>query len=625
MKLHFMGSVEPLLAGIRELSADLGICVCEEGMPVTIAQLDGSDLLVTAENGAVSVTYDKKHHFFRALSLLVQHLKAGETEFSVKEKPYFTMNGPMFDVSQGNAVIKVSEIKRTLRQMAQMGLNMFMVYCEDSFDVKPQPYFGYMRARYSKDDIRECDDYADLFGIEMIPCIQTLAHLVDVLKWRVYDEIRENDVCLVVGEEKTNQFIRDLLTEATEPFRSKRVHIGMDEAYNLGRGQFLDKHGFMSPQEIMKIHLENVLKIVRELGLQPMMWSDMFFHGIGYYNDNANITPEIIACCPKEVQLVYWNYYSNTERSYEIAIANHRKFGEPIFAGGIWTWIGFGPHWDRTFKSTEAALNVCKKEGIKEVFVTIWGDNGTECLYNTNILGLVLYGEHGYSETIDYDKLKKRFEFITGANYDDFLALEGLDNTPGVDDIALTSYNPSKFLMWQDILTGLCDKNVDGLPLDKHYEALAAELKPMTERNGIFNDMFLFNYHVANTLAMKSEMGLRLTKAYKENDRELLTRIAETELPELRSRMEALRACHMNNWFKLYKAIGWDVMDMRYGSLMTRIDSTITEIKMYLNGELERLEELEEERLDYNGKSGMIDYLNWFGRIVSASRIAPYC
>jgi len=625
MKLHFTGDIAQLQAGITELSADLGIILANDGMPVSVCQKDGSDLLVSVKNGEASVIYDKKHHFFRALSLLVQHLKAGESEVSLCEKAYFTMNGPMFDVSQGNAVIKVSEIKRTLRQMAQMGLNMFMVYCEDSFDVKAQPYFGYMRPRYSEADIRECDNYADLFGIEMIPCIQTLAHLVDVLKWRVYDDIRENDVCLVVGEEKTNQFVRDLLVEATRPFRSKRVHIGMDEAYNLGRGKFLDKHGFMSPQEIMKIHLENVLKIVRELGLTPMMWSDMFFHGIGYHNDKAEITQEIVDCCPKDVQLVYWDYYRNNERSYEIAIKNHRKFSEPIFAGGIWTWIGFGPHWERTFKSTEAALNTCKREGIKEVFVTIWGDNGTECLYNTNVLGLVLYGEHGYSETIDYDKLKARFEFITGASYDDFLALESLDNTPGVDDIALTSYNPSKFLMWQDLLTGLCDKNVDGLPLDAHYKALAEQLKPMAERNGIFNDMFLFNYHVANTLAMKSEMGLRITKAYKAGDKETLARIADSELPELRSRMADLRVCHMDNWFKLYKAIGWDVMDMRYGSLMTRIDSAIAEIKMYLNGELERLEELEEERLDYNGKSGMIDYLNWFGRIVSASRIAPYC
>ncbi|MEA4822595.1 MAG: beta-N-acetylhexosaminidase [Clostridiaceae bacterium] len=624
MKLYFTDAPQELLVGIRELCADLDVSLYEEGMKVAVTQRDGAELAVRAHNGEAFITYDRKIHFFRAFSLLVQHLRSSETDFCVREKPQFALNGPMFDVSQGNAVIKVSEIKKTLRNLAQMGLDMLMLYCEDSFDVKAQPYFGYMRARYSESDIRECDDYADLFGIEMIPCIQTLAHLVDVLKWHVYDDIRENDVCLLVGEEKTYQFIRDLLTEATRPFRSKRVHIGMDEAYNLGRGAFLDKYGFTQPQEIMKMHLERVLAIVRELGLRPMMWSDMFFSGYGYYSD-AEIPQELVNCCPKDVQLVYWDYYHNDEKSYVTSIARHRKFGEPIFAGGIWTWIGYGPHWNRTFRSTEAALNVCKREGIREVFVTIWGDNGTECLYNTNVLGLALYAEHGYSEKIDYEKLKSRFEFITGARYDDFLSLEGLDDTPGVDDTAMTSYNPSKFLMWQDILTGLCDKNIDGLPLDAYYADLAERLKPCCERNGAYNDMFRLYYLVADTLAKKSEMGLRITKAYRAGDREELARITELELPDLSRRMTVLRACHRENWFALYKSLGWDVMDMRYGSLLARIDSASYELGRYLDGDMEKLEELGEERLDYDGKPGMISYLNWFGRTVSASRIAPYC
>nr|MBQ4320120.1 family 20 glycosylhydrolase [Clostridia bacterium] len=627
MKINFTLLPEELKAGINEINADLKVELCGCGLPVEVKQCDGSDIIITAKDGKAAITYDKKHHFFRAYSLLIQHLSAGETEVNITEKSYFTLTGPMFDVSQGNAVIKVSEVKKTLRQMAQMGLNMFMLYCEDSFDVKAQPYFGYMRARYTEADIRECDDYADMFGIEMIPCIQTLAHLVDVLKWDgVFGGIKENDVCLLVGEEATNKFVRDLLTEATRPFRSKRVHIGMDEAYNLGRGKFLSKHGFTKPQEIMKMHLENVLSITRELGLIPMMWSDMFFHGLGYHSWNDPAIPqEIVDCCPKDVQLVYWDYYCNKEEPYDISIDRHRRFSEPIFAGGIWTWIGFGPHWERTFKSTEAALNSCKRKGIKEVFVTIWGDNGTECLYNTNILGLALYGEHGYSETIDYDKLKARFEFITGAKYDDFLALEGLDNTPGVDRIDTTSYNPSKYCMWQDVMTGLCDKNIEGLPLNAHYAELAAKLKPMAERNGMYSDIFEFSYHVANTLALKSELGLRITGAYKNGDKAELKRIADEDLPETIKRMSVLRDCHMEIWFRLYKALGWDVMDMRYGSLITRMDSAIREIKMYLDGKLEKLEELEEERLYYNGRKGMISYLNWFGRTVSASRIAPYC
>jgi len=627
MNLNFKNLPEELKAGINELKTDLNIELCECGMEVNVMQCDGSDLIVRAKDGKADIVYDKTHHFFRCLSLLVQHLTKGETEIDIAEKACFTMNGPMYDVSQGGAVIRPSEIKKVLRQMAQLGLNMLMLYCEDSFVVEEQPYFGYMRPRYNEADIRECDDYAVLFGIEMIPCIQTLAHLVDVLKWDVYASIRENDVCLVVGDERTNQFVRDLITAASRPFRSKRIHIGMDEAYNLGRGKFLDRNGLMKPQEIMKMHLNNVLEITRELGLEPMMWSDMFFKGLGYHSDkNYEMPQDVIDCCPKDVAQIYWDYYWAKDEFYDYAFDRHEKLGAPvIFAGGIWTWIGYGPHWERTFKCTETALNVCKRRGIKEIFATIWGDNGTECLYNTNMLGIALFAEHGYAETIDYAKLKERFEFVTGASYDDFLVLEKLDNTPGVDRLYNTSYNPSKFCMWQDVLTGLCDKNIEGLPLNDHYAALAEELKPMMTRNGDYNSVFELSYHVANTLALKAEMGLRLTKAYKDGDREAMKRIADVDLPETIKRMAALREVHMKIWFKLYKSLGWDVMDMRYGSLITRMQSAITEINMYLNGDMERIEELEEERLYYNGKPGMISYLNWFGRTVSASRIAPYC
>lgn len=624
MNLHFTGDAADLLPGIRALAPDMGVTLAETGIPVSVCHADGNALRVSFDGAAAQITYDKKCHFFRAFSLLAQHLAAGETAFDLTETPQFDLNGPMFDVSQGNAVIRVEEIKTLLRQMAQMGLNMLMLYCEDSFDVPAQPYFGYMRGRYTEAELRACDDYADLFGIEMIPCIQTLAHLVDVLKWNVYDDIRENDVCLLVGEEKTYAFLRDLLTAASRPFRSRRIHIGMDEAYNLGRGAYQDRHGVVPVQEIMRRHLARVLEIVRELGLKPMMWSDMFFHGCGYH-ESTPIPQAVVDCCPKDVQLVYWDYYHNDTASYETGIARHRLFGEPVFAGGIWTWIGFAPHWNRTFQSTAAALDTCKREGIREVFVTIWGDNGTECFYLANILGLALYGEHGYSAQIDYDKLKARFEFITGAKYDDFLALEALDDTPGVDSTALTDYNPSKFLMWQDILTGLCDQNIEGLPLNAHYAALAETLRPMQTRNGRYNALFAFSWHAAHTLALKAEMGLRVTNAYQAGDRTELARLADEDLPELKARMAALRACHMENWFRMYQALGWDIMDMRYGSLMARIDSAIEEIRRYLAGELPKLEELEEKRLPYNGRTGMISYANWFGRIVSASRIAPFC
>ena len=47
------------------------------------------------------------------------------------------------------------------------------------------------------------------------------------------------------------------------------------------------------------------------------------------------------------------------------------------------------------------------------------------------------------------------------------------------------------------------------------------------------------------------------------------------------------------------------------------------EIEDYLTGRISRLEELEEPRRSFNGKEGLVTYANWYGRIVSASRIAP--
>ena len=88
-----------------------------------------------------------------------------------------------------------------------------------------------MRGKYTEAELRECDDYADLFGIEMIPCIQTLAHLYEPLRWKgVYGDITENATTLLPGEKQTYEFIRHLIEAASKPFRTKRIHIGMDEA-----------------------------------------------------------------------------------------------------------------------------------------------------------------------------------------------------------------------------------------------------------------------------------------------------------------------------------------------------------------------------------------------------------
>ena len=85
-------------------------------------------------------------------------------------------------------------------------------------------------------------------------------------------DVKDYTECLLVGEPKTYDLIRDMLISASRPFRTKKIHIGMDEAGNLGRGKYMDMFGYKPTTQIMHDHLEKVMEIINELGLEPMMW-----------------------------------------------------------------------------------------------------------------------------------------------------------------------------------------------------------------------------------------------------------------------------------------------------------------------------------------------------------------
>jgi len=628
MKLFFEGALKGLETGISLLAKDLNVTVEKGGYTFTAVRENAPALCVSLENQKGEIRYHEPCQFYRAMGLAVEQLRAGKACFAITEQPAFEMNGPMFDMSQGNAAFNVKALKVILRRLALMGLNTVMLYTEDNYEVPSHPYFGYMRPTYTQKELRELDDYAFSLGIEMIPCIQTLAHMPDALHWDCFKDIRDYDACLLVGKEETYDFVRDLLVAASTPFRTRRIHIGMDEAWNLGRGQYLDVFGHEKPLEIMKKHLARVMEIVRELGLSPMMWDDMFFRTSGngkYYNLEKGLTPEAIAMRPAEMQCVYWDYYHLERSQYDTLLAQHLALDpHMVFAGGVWSWRGFGLAWSKTLNTTVNALAACRAHGVKEIFMTTWGDNGTESLASVTLIGAQLFAELAYKGAYDRDDFARRFRFCTGGNLEDFENLELLDLNDWVkaqkpDDPS--SYNTSKVMMWQDILTGLLDKNYEDAHLDAHYEKVAEKLKAAIGRNGAYDSMFEYAYLVAHTLAKKSEMGLRLTAAYRTGDRETLTRLCEIELPDLLERVRAQRLCHMKNWMAIYKPFGWDVMDMRYGSLMARIDSAIREVRAYLDGEIDCIEELAAERL-YFEKAGPRG-LNRYGTYVSPSHIDP--
>ena len=187
----------------------------------------------------------------------------------------FKRKGIMIDCSR-NAVRTPETVMRFADMMKKLGYNTLMLYTEDTYEIESEPYFGYLRGRYTKEELKRIDDYCDSLGIELIPCIQTLAHLNATMSWGRFQRVRDTGDILMVGLDETYELIDKMLKTVSENFKSRTVHIGMDEAFMLGRGRYLNENGCHDRAEIMREHLKRVAEIADKYGLTPIMWGDMF-------------------------------------------------------------------------------------------------------------------------------------------------------------------------------------------------------------------------------------------------------------------------------------------------------------------------------------------------------------
>ncbi len=569
---------------------------------VTLDNREGAPLSVCKQGSNATVTYGRRVELFRGLGLLAEH--SGEETYETTQKAAFKMDGIMLDCSR-NGVMKLEQVKKFIRYLALMGLDTLMLYTEDTYEVPEYPYFGYLRGRYSHQELKEMDDYAHSFGIELIPCIQTLAHLEGALQWPSFGEIKDCNNILLCGEEKTYQFIEAMIRTCRTCFRTKRIHIGMDEAHMMGLGKYLDRNGFEKREVIFCKHLNRVNEICKQYDFKPMIWSDMFFRlasGGDYYAYNLDIQPEIKALVPENVELVYWDYYKETQEDYDAMFDSHFQFNNPVlFAGGAWRWLGHAPAIKKSLYVSRFALKSCLDKGCREVFCTAWGDNGNEATFLCILPVLQQYAEYNYQGDVSDEVLAQRMLACTGESFQDMLLMD-MPNSVDDNHWIASGANPSKYLLYMDILGGIAELHTtDKYP--QRYEDAAKCLRDAAGRSPSCGYAYDMLAKLSRVLAIKSRVGIQAQKAYKSGDRKALQEIANVTLPELLVRMEAFHESMYIQWITECKANGYEVLDLRIGGLESRIRTSILRIRAYLAGEIACLDELEDERLSMDGRS----------------------
>jgi hexosaminidase len=183
----------------------------------------------------------------------------------------------------------------------------------------------------------------------------------------------------------------------------------------------------------------------------------------------------------------------------------------------------------------------------------------------------------------------------------------------------------SRMLLWDDPMLALYRMSLlarERLPqvvLTDYYAGLADELSGYASEGGeaLVSEAghVGFAAQLAHTLAMKAALADRLLGAYTSGDRTALSDLAEDEIPRLSAAVERLWRLHRQVWMVQNKPFGFEVICIRYGGLLRRLEEIRLRLQEYLGGDVDRIDELE------GGRIGLDERVSRYRSVATASSI----
>ncbi len=198
-----------------------------------------------------------------------------------------------------------------------------------------------------QDMIRELVEYSRLYGIEIIPEIQSLGHVqfmtlahpeiaeIPVDKPEAdHTDARLADVppdqfyahSFCPSNERSYEILFDIMEEVIEVFSPKKyVHMGHDEVYQIGVCPVCSKK---DPAELFYNDVMRLYDFLKKKGLSMMIWADMLQEASAYK------TVPAVKKLPKDIVLLDFIWYFHLDKDIE---ENLLKYGYKLIFGNMYS------------------------------------------------------------------------------------------------------------------------------------------------------------------------------------------------------------------------------------------------------------------------------------------------
>jgi hypothetical protein len=318
----------------------------------------------------------------------------------IEDAPDFPVRGTMLDVSRDRVPTRET-LARLVDVMALLRLNHLELYTEHTFAYRGHEAVWHDASPLTPDDVRWLDALCRERDIELCANQNSFGHMGRWLRHPAYRERAEAPdgfttklgITLPPGvlapTPENADFALALCRELLACHTSRRIHIGCDETFELGRGRsqaLVEAHGRG------RVYLDHLLRLLRPLqadGCEVLFWGDILRHH-----------PELVPELPKERTIACaWHYEApqSADALPEGLLGLLSEFGidRASFAGfashvdafarsGLPYWVCPGTSsWNSLIGRLANArgnlldaAEVGLARGASGYLITDWGDNG---------------------------------------------------------------------------------------------------------------------------------------------------------------------------------------------------------------------------------------------------------
>lgn len=305
---------------------------------------------------------------FYGRQTLVQLARTGAgqlPEGEVEDWPDLPVRGVMIDVSR-DKVPELSTLYALVDRLAEWKVNQLQLYMEHTFAYTGHEEVWASASPYTAADIAAIDKYCRERHVELVPNQNCLGHWE---RWLAHERYRplaihpdgfdffgrhRGPTTLDPAHPGAKQLVASLLEELLSNFSSRRVHLGLDEPWELPEGRFGDYLAWMdwlASLDVMR-------------GREPLAWGDV----VVSHPDRVAEVPDAFTVCE-------WGY--EADHPYAARLAAYREAGRPVWVSpGTSSWLSLVGRWSNMVANVANAAAAAVEAEAGGLLVTDWGDLG---------------------------------------------------------------------------------------------------------------------------------------------------------------------------------------------------------------------------------------------------------